>query len=106
MKEIENLQLTFLSNYKFYLEIIQRNRDIIDILCNKKIDKMLPTDATQVQNCILNINAGTYYNDAKLLKNNISKCKIRKKELKAYIKQLSELSTKLTLINTNLAKYL
>ncbi len=106
MKEIDNLQLTFLSNYKIHLEIIQRNSEIIDLLCNKKFDKMLPSDAVQVQNCILNINAGTYYSDAELLKNSISKCNIRKKELKSYIKKLSEQSTKLTLINTNLAKYL
>ena len=67
---------------------------------------MPSSDAVLVQNCILNINAGTYYSDAELLKNSISKCNIRKKELNIHIKELSEQSTKLTLINTSLSKYL
>ena len=106
IKELGDLKLTFSQNYKIHLEIIQRNNEIIALLCSKQIDKMSTSDAVLVQNCILNINAGTYYSDAEHLKNSVSKCNDRKKDLKLYIKKLSEQSAKLTLINTKLAKYL
>jgi len=106
IREIENLQFKFSSNYKIHLEIIQRNKEIIDILSNKKIDKMFPSDVAIIQNCILNINSGTYYRDAELLKNSTLKSNVTKKELYSSIKKLSVQSTHLTLINTKLSKYL
>lgn len=67
---------------------------------------MFPSDVAIIQNCILNINSGTYYRDAELLKNSTLKSNVTKKELYSSIKKLSVQSTHLTLINTKLSKYL
>lgn len=106
IRKIESLKSEFINNYDKYMEIIQRNNEIVDILSSKRINVMSPSDITLIQNCIYDINSGTYYYHAKLLKNNVLNSNTSKKEINLSIKKLSEQSSHLTSINTKLSKYL
>lgn len=103
---VKQLKSSFDEAYDIYTDIINRHREIIDILVCKKTKKM-DTDAIKaIQDYFSYSFELKYVIIAKDMKKQRNSKDIKKGILKKYILQVKVLSATLTEINVNLSKYL
>lgn len=106
LKSVTELQKTFTTKYNIYFSIIERHKEIVDIIVSKKISSTEYNDIKTIHDYLSGNFEFDFVNPTLKMMHNQDYMHTKKRTLKKYINKLNKLSTTLTQLNVSLSKYL